>query len=152
MLTGASASRSPSISETKEGDAQVHDVVACSPQRIDALFERPAARGRGRDDAYPDAIRVHSVSIGAGEAPTVGPDHAPLRLSRSEHEIDRAPWERHTLWERGGRSASASEYWPRHVTAARERERTYGVIVQPRLHLHYSLPELVQIIERPRDG
>ena len=52
---------------------------------------------------------------------------------------------------RGGRSASASEYWPRHVTAAGKRERTYSVIVQPRLHLHNSLPELAQIIERPRD-
>ena len=57
-----------------------------------------------------------------------------------------------TVGDTGGRSASASEYWARHVTAAGERERTYGVIVQPRLHLHYSLPELAQIIERPRDG
>ena len=81
-------------------DAQVHDVVTCSPQGIHSLLKRTPACRRGRGNAYPDAIRVHSVSFKGGEALTVGPDHAPLRLSCSEHEIDRAPRERHTLWEK----------------------------------------------------
>lgn len=94
---------------------------------------------RMREGRYLSGRNQGALSVNqAAGTPTIGPKHAPLRLSRSEHEINRAPRKRHALWEKRDRSASTSEYWARHVTAADVRcDRTAmaaSLLLASRIH------------------